>query len=436
MAEFLITAVRPDGHSVRMIYDNQTSDLRWENGKPVIEDAQEASFGTAIAISENAPGCKSAITTLKISMGLSCNYACTYCSQRFVPHAADAGIHDWQEFADRLPEWFDVRGTDGMGAGQRVEFWGGEPFVYWKTFKPLAERLRVDMPHAEFVVITNGSLLTPEIVEWLDIMDFRVGISHDGPGQAQRGLDPLENPATRAAILELYRRLQPKNRISINAMLTRKNHSRHDIAQYFKGVFGDDVNIGEGTFVDPYDRGGMASLPLPSEMLPIRRQALDEILNGDVRSFGVVRQKVFSFLDTLRKRKPAKAIWQKCGMDSPHTVATTLKGEALTCQNVSPISQALNGQPHKIGSVYDLPNVKLNTSTHWSSREECANCPVLHLCAGACMFLQGKHWEAACDTSFNDNIPIIAAAIVSLTGYLPVHIDGPQRETRKQLWVS
>ncbi|MBM3409185.1 MAG: caspase family protein [Betaproteobacteria bacterium] len=31
---------------------------------------------------------------------------------------------------DQLQGWF-AGGTDGRGSGVKIEFWGGEPFVYW-----------------------------------------------------------------------------------------------------------------------------------------------------------------------------------------------------------------------------------------------------------------------------------------------------------------
>ena len=48
-------------------------------------------------------------------------------------------------------------------SGLIVEFWGGEPLVYIKTLRPLAEALRQRYQAASFGIVTNGSLLNPEI---------------------------------------------------------------------------------------------------------------------------------------------------------------------------------------------------------------------------------------------------------------------------------
>ena len=33
-----------------------------------------------------------------------------------------------------MPKFFQG-GEDGLGKGVKIEFWGGEPLVYWKTLK-------------------------------------------------------------------------------------------------------------------------------------------------------------------------------------------------------------------------------------------------------------------------------------------------------------
>jgi uncharacterized protein len=116
----------------------------------------------------------------------------------------------------------------------RIEFWGGEPFVYWKTLKPLAERLRQLYTEASFTIITNGSLLDFEKNEWLDRIGFGVGLSHDGPGYHARGADPLDDPEKRAAIMDLYARLHPQGRISVNAMLHADNRSRAHVQAWLQ----------------------------------------------------------------------------------------------------------------------------------------------------------------------------------------------------------
>ena len=266
-------------------------------------------------------------------------------------------------------------------------------------------------------------------------MAFTVGLSHDGPGQFVRGPDPLEDPQKRAAILDLYKRLAPQGRMSFNAMMNRNNMSRAEVTSFFIALTKDPmVQIGEGGFVDAYDAGGLSLSLRPEEFHGYRQQAYRDIRQGRADRVSNVRDRMMSFVNSLRTKRPASSLGQKCGMDKSDSIAVDLRGNVLPCQNVSAASTAPNGQAHRIGRVTDLAGVKLDTSTHWSKRADCPNCPMLQICQGSCMFLEGPLWDRSCDNAFSDAVPIFAAGIEFLTGQIPVHIEGMFREDRKDIF--
>lgn len=432
MAKFLITALDPRTDTVvPVLYDNMDSSLTDLKGQSVIrtvDPALQAPHPVAPVTSRDAPLGKTSPRILKISLGLSCNYACEYCSQRFVARNDETNPEDVTGFIASLDSWV-------LSPPEAIEFWGGEPLVYIKTLRPLAEALRLKFPQARFSVITNGSLLNPQINQWLDELGFTVSISHDGPGQHVRGPDPLEDPLTRQAILELYRRLAPQGRISFNAMVNRSNQSRAAIQAFFAELTGDpDVMIGEGGFVDAYDDGGRALSLKPDEFHAFRRLAFQEIRQGKAGRISSVRDRTMSFVNSLRFKRPASSLGQKCGMDRADSMAVDLKGNVLTCQNVSAAAVAPNGEPHRIGHTKQMQDVALKTAAHWSHRQECPGCPVLQICKGACMFLEGPLWDVSCDNAYSDALPIFAAGIEFLTGLVPVHIEGELSEERKDIF--
>ena len=235
--------------------------------------------------------------------------------------------------------------------------------------------------------------------------------------------------------MALYARLAPQRRISFNAMVNRENASRAAIQRFFIELTGDPmVPIGEGSFVDAYDEGGIAHSLQPYELHPYRILAFHEIRTGQAANVPAVNSKTASFVNSIRSRRPASSLGQKCGMDKSDSIAVDLRGNILTCQNVSAASIAPNGQAHRIGHVSDLAAVKLNTATHWSKREDCPSCPMLQICQGSCMFLEGPLWDRSCDNAFSDAVPIFAAGIEFLTGQVLVHIEGEFREDRKDIF--
>jgi uncharacterized protein len=432
MAKFLITAVDARTETVvPLLYDNMDSSLTDLQGRSVVrtvDDSLRALTVDAPVTSREAPLGKTSPRILKISLGLSCNYACEYCSQRFVARNVETNPDDISGFLESLDTWV-------LSPPDAIEFWGGEPLVYIKTLRPLAQALRDKFPAARFSVISNGSLLNREINRWLDDLGFTVSISHDGPGQHVRGPDPLDDPQSRAAILDLYRALAPRGRFSFNSMLHRENQSRAAIQAFFVDLTGDpDVLIGEGGFVDAYDAGGISQSLRPEEFHSFRRQAFHDIRYGKAGRISSVRDRVMSFVNSLRFERPASSLGQKCGMDRLDSIAVDLKGNVLTCQNVSAAALAPNGESHRIGHTSQLDEVALTTATHWSHRSECSGCPMLQICKGACMFLQGPLWEASCDNAYSDALPIFAAGIEFLTGLVPVHIEGELREDRKDIF--
>ena len=417
---------------VKLIYDNINSTLEDEQGNKFSFKKFEDFYYSKINhyVSEQTPSKKKDIELLKIQLGLSCNYSCTYCSQRFVPNAAETNSSYIDKFMKSLDLWL-------FKPPKRIEFWGGEPFVYWKTLKPLAEELRKKYPLARFIIVSNGSIITKEIVDWLDELDFHIGISHDGPGQSIRGPDPFENEEQKKILLYLLEKR--KGKISFNATLSKNNFDRKKIQEYFKEIIGhEDFVINEGHMIDVYDEGGKeCSFSELKEHYEFRRQALFQIRDKEFLNFEVYNGRIREWVASIANERNAMELGQKCGMDKETSIAVDLRGNVLTCQNVSAVSTAPNGRSHLLGHVSKLDEVKLRTATHWKFREECLNCPVLQACKGSCMFLQDEYFKISCDSAYSDHIPFFATAIEILTGCLPYHIEAhkyPLKEERKNLW--
>ena len=441
--KFIIRAFKDtsDGDiPVSYLYDNMTNQLWDQDLNPVQVTGNFPRDYThtppAPVTSKDDPlGKVNKIKKLKIQLGLSCNYSCEYCSQRFVPNIDHANSKLIDKFVSNLDNWLE-------GAPEEIEFWGGEPLVYWKTLKPLAEALAEKYLFSRLKMVTNGSLLTDEIVDWLDELDFSVGISHDGPGQNVRGPDPLEDPAKKEMILKLFHKLNKRKRISFNSMIHRENLDRAAIQRWFEHMLGKETTfvIGEGGFIDVYDEGGMKnSLQDDQEHYAHRVTSYRQLYNQEVTRFDVAAKRIVGWVESWANQKPAYVEGQKCGMDAPDTIAVDLMGNVLTCQNVTAVSKAPNGNSHRIGHVNNLEKVQLNTATHWSKRKECMECPLLQSCKGSCMFLEGKYFKVSCDNAYSDHLPFFAVAFNIATGAMPVYIEpveGDLPEIRKDLWGS
>lgn len=436
---FKIIGIR-EGIQKNFYYDNIENVLKDESGKIYEKSNNKNAFEQKKYTEfspENPLKKSSEVHTLKIQLGLTCNYSCEYCSQRFVERAPETSRKHISDFLDKIKN-LNFNEKNGL----RVELWGGEPFLYWKTIKPLVAELKEHFSHwkrkPEFSIISNGSLLTDEICDWIVENLKGFAISHDGPGQAVRGPDPLEDEKTLELALKLYDRMN--GRMSFNCMINANNMSRKEVHEWFVKKTGrKNIKIGEGAFVDAYDEGGISmSLDSKQKHFEYRRLAFKEIYESDGElGFTIVKNKIQNFEYSLLTHQHADYVTQKCGMDDENTIAVDLKGNVLTCQNVSHVAINANGESHNGGNIDDIENVRLTSSYHWTQRKECIDCPVLHLCRGACMYAANQYWDQTCNNSYSDNIVFFAATFEKLTGYIPLFIDNDVLpDMRKDIWGS
>lgn len=427
--DYRLTLAGTDGTRAVALYNPHTSSLTWEhNGEPLqfAVAYKPVPFKDAPVVSPALPLGKSHNPrVLKIQLGLKCNYACTYCSQAHQPHDLQGSFDDVAEFLTNLPTWLH-------SPPDRIEFWGGEPFVYWKiSLKRLAEALRESFPKAEFLIITNGSMFNDEIIEWIDRLDIGIGISHDGPNQKHRHpYDILKDPKQFAALKKLYDLRRPRGRISFNTVLHVENMSLVAVRNYIAdklGVKPEELSMSTEEIMLPYDvTGDKLSLKTETQKRTYLETVFWEAINDtDVipsTSIHTIKEKIEEFFKSVLSARPAGSLGQKCGMDSPDNIAVDLLGNVMTCQNTSADTK------HKIGSIEAFEDIKLTTAYHWSVRDECKTCPVLQLCKGACLFLEDDLWKQACDNSFTHNLAMLAAAMYFAThGMTLTEIEGPAR---------
>lgn len=66
--------------------------------------------------------------------------------------------------------------------------------------------------------------------------------------------------------------------------------------------------------------------------------------------------------------------------------------------------------------VVDFGGIALDTATHFAFRKEWMSCPVVQLCNGSCIFLEGEFFKQSCANEFAFNIGILMAVVWHLKG--------------------
>jgi uncharacterized protein len=435
--KYKLTMVGSNDVEQILLYDPMTSEILWEESqeRPAlthlgdgVEYSIESKVWTPFAVTDPSDpalhGRKSATPmTLKITMGLKCNYKCTYCNQAHQPHDSVGGPQDAEELVQKIKNNFKI----GTFDKPRIEFWGGEPLVYWKTIVPLTEKVRKLYPNAQFMMVTNGSLLDRDKIDWFNKMGFSIGMSHDGPLHAQnRGPDPLDEYQARDAVCYALKTMG-QMRFSFNCVLTRENVSLKAVRNFILTKLNtEDTRIPDKPMINerevqvtteelllPYDEDGMKhSLQTTDEKKEVLHSLFWETTGNENEFSWTIHQKIKNFFDGIIYQRPAEVLGQKCGMDRPDNIAIDMKGNVTTCQNTSSLTK------HNIGTIEKLDEVRLDTSHHWSTRAECPSCPVVQLCQGACLFLEDEYWSQACENLFYYNMAMLASSLFFLTGGL------------------
>lgn len=402
-----------DGNRHNIVYDQHTSKMVWEENNNVVvfpkEGYDKLQWPTAKAISKDNPGYKiPAPSKLKIQLGLSCNYNCSYCLQRAEIHkASTSSTNDAKIFLKTLDTWM-------TGVPDRIEFWGGEPFLYWHKLKILIPELRQRFPKVDMLIITNGTLLTNEIIDKICEWDIGIGISHDGPGHHLRGEDLFDIPEQREMVEKLMT-LRP-GKMSFNAVITNQSYDMKKTIEWFTAKY-PDANVSFEGVVHDYEEGSNSRFT-DKQLNELTQNVFLQMLYGEITNVGIIQNKMTDFINSLLMQRPSHALTQKCGMDREDYLAVDLLGNVMTCQNTGGIGE------HKIGHVRSLDKVALTTSTHWSLKEECQSCPVLQLCKGSCMYLEGEQWAASCNAEFAINKGILAGTLFIITGMILEKIEG------------
>ena len=130
------------------------------------------------------------MSELNIPITLDCNLRCKYC------------FRDSFERPERLPDLSDDMITFLKTRTRgRVTLSGGEPLTHFDKVQEIFSYV----PDTVFKsIITNGTLLTSEIVEYVNKNNIEVLLSHDGVGtKFLRGVDVLEDESKRKLIHDI-----------------------------------------------------------------------------------------------------------------------------------------------------------------------------------------------------------------------------------------
>ena len=131
---------------------------------------------------------------VSVILGMACNFACLYCYEGSLKGAAAMGDEVAEQLAALLLARFAAAGKKRL----TLDFYGGEPLLYVPRIRSLAGRLKPAIEEQggrfEFTLVSNGSLLTREVVaELVDLGLIGIKVTLDGTAANHNRFRPFKD---------------------------------------------------------------------------------------------------------------------------------------------------------------------------------------------------------------------------------------------------
>lgn len=324
---------------------------------------------------------KRTVHTVFLMLGNSCNMNCRYCLQHplvtaQLPSKINPEIYDFlKDCAKELTE----------GQKLHIQFYGGEPLLYFDAIREITERTHDYCWHS---VITNGKAVTKEMVAFFNAYKMPVTISWDGRNVIEtRDYDVFADKEKRKLLLEI-------EQLGLSAVLSSKAYPL-DILEDFQAISDDYYKIHGyqvGTNIDEIFNTG--DLPeellavdysrVECEMLELGKFYLEKRLNGsrtelkDYTKLSYV-DRLFGMLKRFYADGDGRFHKHYCSCGNGYDVLNLdLEGNLYPCHNTSSkIGTITDDYFTYLNKVLCSDNTKVNMSV-------CSDCPAIAFCRGGC----------------------------------------------------
>ena len=300
---------------------------------------------------------------VKLSNG--CNLSCSYCYDD--PTSPARARHMSRATIDRLFEWIEE--TTSPDAEFMFVFHGGEPLLNFDTLRFCVEKY--NSPRVEWVVQTNGTLITADRARFFAAFDIRVSLSLDGP-QEIHNLNRGGFLATRRALGHLR-----AAGVRFSAIATVTADTVEHLSEIVEFIAAEGI---DSLVVNPALLIGRAS---PQMRLAERnkadylrrlwRTALDLYRSGTFMSVRDLTTSITYLFTNTRDYMCKNAV---CGAGNL-MVSVNVNGDIYPCDYFT------DEAPFLCGSVHEPELIQLKQpGTEIEQESECLRCPFFRACYG------------------------------------------------------
>lgn len=313
----------------------------------------------------------------------SCNCACPYCFEARSPE------HMSEETAAAALDFVQRNAGDRSG----LTFFGGEPMLEFdRLIVPTIARAEASGTHTRFAMTTNGTLLTPERVDYLAEHGVRYMLSFDGDRPTQERSRPMRDGGSSfdRLMAVLPHILDRAPDVSVRATLIAENVPRFfDDILFFETQGVRDFSV-LPNFFETWDDSTRAAFL--RELSKYNRYIVDKYRAGErpllIRAYRAAFYEIPLALRTEVRRTSANCLTQnQCGFGQRGGASCDVRGNLYGCHHV-PMTPESSWCIGNIFDGVDPARVAALVEGYTPERvgnDGCASCPIDKICNGGCV---------------------------------------------------
>lgn len=322
---------------------------------------------------------KNRINRIYLMLGTACNFNCRYCIQsgEFQSHK-----HQFkQEVNSDLYNYIKSIQKERESHKINLMYWGGEPLLYMDTIKQIVP----EFPDARHTIVSNGSLLTQEIVDYLNEHLINYVVSNDGPlTEKTRLVNILEDEK----FLKLFRQIKVRG---VDSVISAYCQDYQLLSQYIVDKCGFET-LQNSEFllpsvVMPEDAYAFDYEAYRKSLRKVFDKGIQDILSGNFSHEFMSTSSDLRQIDNIERATIPRCSQMK------GCINLDLQGNIYVCHNSSV----------KIGTIYD-DDAKLDARyqqylEHQQiiTKKGCAGCEAYTICRGGCPIIEPEaHGQEAC----------------------------------------
>ncbi len=357
------------------IYDEIT-ELK-EAGKLFVEDTYESMAGELKARTSGV------IKALCLHIAHTCNLNCSYCfaAQGKFRGQEKSGLMSFETGKRALD--FLVENS-GARKNLEVDFFGGEPLMNWEVVKKIVEYGRSiekdKNKNFRFTITTNGTLLTDEILEYVNKEMGNIVLSIDGRKEVNDFMRPRKGGQG------CYDDIVPK--------FQKVAESRHQLRYFVRGTFThNNLDFSE----DVKHLADLGFKQISVEPVVAKPDDWYALKDEDIPKLCEEYDKLAKFyIERHRQGKGFNFFHFNIDLEGGPCVAKRLSGCGSGCEylgvtpwgDLYPCHQFVGNEDFIMGNVYDgitREDIRdMFKKSNVYSRPECEKCFARYYCSGGC----------------------------------------------------